>query len=153
MAVLGINYDGGGSIYDDTGKHVGYESLVEYKYVYLHTRKEKFIFDSGDFILDWYSANKKYFKEIYSKEPKLSHSSSVNHFIFDGAPYSSAYFHVVNKKNVIKYIDKTDKDWIFTQKKVLDGIEFFVHENTQPTFDEFADYIAKTRLKYEKNRN
>lgn len=154
MAVLGIDYDGGGRIYDDiTNKPIGLESPIVYKTVYLHTQEGKFVFDTGDFIFDWYEANKKFYQEIYEKEAILSYSSSVDHFIFDGAPYGSAYFHVEDGENILKYVDYTDKDWVFTQQHIINGMELFVDENTQPTFNEYISHIFKQRENYVKENN
>lgn len=62
MAVVGINYDGGGSIYDENGEPIGCNP-IEYKSVYLSAESGKFEFSSGNFIVDWYNAMKKFFKE------------------------------------------------------------------------------------------
>jgi hypothetical protein len=126
MAVIGINYDEGAD-------------ALNYKSVYIHSSNLKVNFDSGNFIKDWYDAIKKYLTEL-SEEEFLSHSSSVNHFIMDGAKFDSAYLHMVDGKAILKYFDKTDPNWWKTQSDVDEnGIEFFVPENTQPTWEELKE--------------
>lgn len=67
-------------------------------------------------------------------EYHYSKSSSVDHFIMDGAPYDSAYLHFEDDKPVLKYIDETEPNYIYTQSKIYDeDIEFFVEANTKPT--------------------
>jgi len=69
-------------------------------------------------------------------ESIFTYSSIVNHFIMDGAPYDSAYLHTVNGKGVLKYIDRTNPKWYLDIDGIADGIEFFVHEGTTPTWEE-----------------
>ena len=76
MAVIGINYSGGNQ-YDDDNNIIGNDMV--YDSVRLHTSKEDFIFKSGNFVKDWYDANKKY-NEVMDDEPHLSASSDCNHF-------------------------------------------------------------------------
>lgn len=137
MAVIGITYDGGNR-YDDEGNLI--ENPIQYESVYLYTSKEQTEFNSGDFVKDWYNAHIKYFDE--HKDEHFSHSSSVNHFIMDGAPYSSAYLHDVNDTYVLKYVDHSDPNYIFTQRDIFEnGLELFVPENTQPTWEEYKELL------------
>jgi hypothetical protein len=130
MGRISINYDEGNK------ENLGYES-VEIKF-----RNEKYnkSFSSGDFIKDWYDMRKYMINDVdmSDDEPYFIHSSSVDHFIMDGAPYDSAYLHIVDDKPVLKYFDRTDPNW-FLQGVDEGGIEFFVPENTQPTWEEFRD--------------
>ncbi len=126
MGVVSINYQEGNK--DD----LGYKS-VEVSYNFSANKK---IFDSGNFITDWYNAMKFIIQDMPEGEP-LSFSSSVDHFIMDGAPYSSAYLHIENNIAELKYIDKTDNNYIYSQKSIYQsGIEFFVPSGTQPTWAE-----------------
>lgn len=77
MAVIGVNYEEGSK-----KKDLGYKS------VYVHHEEEEKIFNSGDFPKDWYEALKHALVEL---EDYTIHSSSVNHFIMDGAKFKSFY--------------------------------------------------------------
>ena len=147
MAVLGIDYDGGGYAYDENDERIDeLVTPIEYKGVYLHTHSEKFVFNSGNFIVDCYNAIKKFYNELVEVEPHLLHSSSVNHFIMDGAPYSSAYAHWDDgDKLVLKYLDKnwgdTVEGMVKARKIYQDGVELFVEDGTTPTFEELKEYV------------
>lgn len=77
--------------------------------------------------------------EMEDDSPYHSHSSSVDHFIMDGAPYDSAYLHIVDEKGVLKYLDRSDPNWFLDKNGVGEGIEFFVPENTKPTWGELNE--------------
>lgn len=139
MAVIGINYDGG-KRHDNYGNE--FETPLIYEGVYIHfgRKNDEEIFNSGNFIKDWFNAKKK-FAEIMDKEPYLSASSSVNHFFFDGADYDSAYLHFIDGKPVLKYIDHSDPHYLFTQSDIFEkGWEFFVEKGTKPTWEELKEY-------------
>lgn len=129
MAVYGINYD------DGNKKNLGYESVrVSYG------ENQKKIFNSGNFVKDWFDLMKFIINELSETEFHFSASSSVDHFIMDGAPYDSAYLHMVNEKPVLKYVDKTKENYLYEQQDVYeDGTEFFVPEGTQPTWEELKE--------------
>jgi hypothetical protein len=133
MAVIGINYSGGNT-YDDDDNII--ENPIEYKSVYLHYSNGEEIFNSGDFIKDWADAKKFFSTKLMDKEFAFSQSSSVDHFFMDGANYDSAYLHVVEEKPVLKYLDKKDPNYLYTQKDVYNGWEFFVEKDTKPTWEE-----------------
>lgn len=135
MAVIGINYSGGNT-YDDNDELI--ESEPMYKNVYLHTDNGKFLFNTGNFVKDWFDAKKKYLQE-FSKREFLSGSSSCDHFFMDGAKFDSAYLHVVDDVPVLKYLDKTDPHWFRTQEDIFNGLEMFVPSDTQPTWDELKE--------------
>jgi hypothetical protein len=84
-------------------------------------------FDVGDFVTDWYNCMKYViFIPDNEKEP-VSHSSTVNHFIMDGAPYDSAY---------LKF-DEDGKPYLdYEYDRHNQGLEFFVPRNTQPTWEQ-----------------
>jgi len=139
MAVIGINYDGGNE-YDDDGNVIVKD--INYHSVRLHTRNEDFLFNSGNFIKDWYDAKKKYIQELIDIDPYLSLSSDCDHFHMDGAKYDSAYLHMVNDIPVLKYVDTSDPNYLNSQQDVFEkGWEFFVPEGTQPTWEEFKELI------------
>jgi hypothetical protein len=139
MAVLGINYDGGNT-YDNDGKLILNDII--YESVYLYTNKGEFLFKNGNFIKDWFEATKKFYTELVEHEPFLSHSSSVDHFFMDGADYDSAYYIEEGESVKLVYLDKTDKNWVWSD--VIDnGVEFFVEKGTMPTWEEFKQIVKK----------
>lgn len=125
MAVIGINYDGGNH-QDEHGNLK--ENPINYKSVYLHLRTGELIFNSGNFPKDWYEAKKK-FLEVYEEEVTLSGSSSVDHFIMDGAPYESAYI-IFNDEGSVGEL-------IYEHRE--DGWEMFVDKGTRPTWEELKE--------------
>lgn len=131
MAIIGINYDGCNT-YDEVSGEV-ISSSFEYESVTLSTRDEKFIFQTGNLVKDWFDVNKKY-TEIQDKEPFCSYSSSINHFQADGGKFDSAYLHIIDNKPVLLYVNHDSPDTVWE-----DGIEFFVHEGTRPTWEELKE--------------
>lgn len=121
--IAGVNYDESGSA----------ENL-NYKSTYLHYGELENKFDSGDFVKDWFDLIKFYLENGGSGT--LCYSSSVDHFIMDGAPFDSAYLHIEDDKAILKYIDRTDERWYITQKHIDEGVGLFVEEGTTPTWDE-----------------
>jgi hypothetical protein len=129
MAYTTINYDEGND------ENLGYES-VELHY----GNNEKKFFDTGDFVKDWWNRTKFIIQTLLDSEMFFSQSSSVDHFIMDGAPYDSAYLHTTDDgKPVLKYVDTSDPNYLFTQREIYEGFEIFVPENTQPTFEELKE--------------
>jgi len=118
--------------YGENGKDLP----LEYERVELSLIKEEKNFDTGNFVEDWYDMRKFIIHHENESDFFWSHSSSVDHFIMDGAPYDSAYLHMVEGKPVLKYFDRSDPKWYLNQADVEEGIEFFVPENTQPTWEE-----------------
>lgn len=126
MATIGINYK--------------YENMI-YESVYLYTLTKELIFNSGNFIKDWYDAKKKYI-DIMDEEINLSQSSTVDHFIMDGAPYSSAYLHFEDNKYILKYLEDEENMDIFEYRNIFErGWEFFVPLDSKPTWEEFKQLI------------
>ena len=125
MGVIGIKYR-------EFGDPLDYESVC------IHTTlKGEIIFDSGNFVKDWYDAIKKFITELTEN---LSHSSSCDHFISDGAKFDSAYLHIIDDKPILKYLNKSNDNWINTEMDVYEnGIEFFVKEGTTPTWKELKE--------------
>jgi len=125
MATIGIKYNEGGN-------PLGYESV----YIYLDDKTE-LLFDTGDFVKDWYDAIKKFITGI---PESLSHSSTCNHFQGDGGKFDSGYLHMVDDKPILKYLDTSEENWLYTQKDIYEGgIEFFIPEGTQPTWEELKE--------------
>jgi hypothetical protein len=116
MAVIGINYDEGSDKTD-----LGYKS-VDISY---GSPSEVKVFETGNFAMDWYNMRKFMIQKLTEIEFHFCHSSSVDHFIMDGAPYDSMY---------LKF-DSENKPYL-TSEYDEDGIEFFVPEGTTPTWGE-----------------
>lgn len=103
--------------YNDGGNPLNYKSVT------IDRNKTNKLFDSGDFVKDWYDALKWFLQSEF--ELPLVNSSSVDHFIMDGAPYDSAYLLVEDNKPSLMY----GRDY-------ADNIELFVPEGTTPTWEE-----------------
>ena len=110
---IGINFNEGGKPTLDY-KSVGMSYSVDGK-------RQKKKFDLGNFVKDWYDAIK-WIIQSEIEEP-LCNSSSVDHFIMDGAPYDSAY------------LIATEKDAYLTYE-YYETLEFFVPKGTKPTWKE-----------------
>jgi hypothetical protein len=125
MSVTGINYEEGSK-----KKDLGYESV---SVAYDNVKKEK-MFDSGDFVKDWYDATK--FTLHLEGELYHSNSSSVDHFIMDGALFDSMYlgFDEENKTGVLS-------------TQYGDGVELFVKKGTTPTWEELREICGDKKIK------
>lgn len=130
-AVISIEYDEGNK------KNLGY------KYVSISYDNEKKEFASGNFVVDWYNAKKFFVNDLSDKVTYMCHSSSVDHFIMDGAPYDSAYLNFVDGKPVLKYLDRTDEYWFLDRENITKGMEIFVPENTKPTWEELKEIVKE----------
>lgn len=121
MAYTTINYD------DGNKENLGYES-VEIHY----GKDQKKFFATGNFIKDWWNLRKFQITELSKTEDYFTHSSSVDNFIMDGAPYDSAYlvYHEQEKKHILYYGRVRDPQ---------EGWEFFVPEGTKPTWEELKE--------------
>ena len=128
MAVIGISYN------DGNKKNLGYESV---DISYGSSLNKKKVFNSGDFVKDWYDCNAFIIHELIDTEYHFSNSSSVDHFIMDGAPYKSAYLKTPDGGTT----------WIldYEYDAQNQGVEFFVNENEQPTWEEL-------KLRYKTNK-
>lgn len=136
MAVISISYDEGNK------KELGYKSVnLSYNNI-----KDKKSFNSGDFVKDWYDCLKfLIIKNIVDDEP-LIHSSSVDHFIMDGAKFDSAYLHTKKEETVLKYTSNTLNTIYLDYDICEDGIEFFVPEGTKPTWEEHRELCGDKKL-------
>ena len=165
MAFIGINYA-------DEGKKTAKKT---YKSVFLHyltplsttgsMANKKF--RSKDFIKDWFRAIAFFDNDVSARAvPYLYHSSSVDHFFFDGADYQSAYqiledeLYVdeygkpqIRKVGVLRYYDD-EKDFFVQDKMLREGMEFFVPKNARWTWQELKDYVNKgIKPKRKRKRN
>jgi hypothetical protein len=123
MAVIVITYNEGG------------EPTLGYKCITLSLMDNtKKVFDSGDFVKDWYQLCK-YINTSDINEP-LMYSSSVDHFITDGAPYHSGYLHIIEGKPVLKYPERESEYWYLNTD--FEGLEIFVPVGTEPTWGEYV---------------
>lgn len=107
MAVVSVNYK--------EFKPKSYQG-VEVRY----GQNKRKNFKSGNFVKDWFDYIKFCIMELSETEVHFSHSSSLDHFIMDGAPYDSAYL--------------KDKELVYENEDGL--IEFFVPTGTKPTWAE-----------------
>jgi hypothetical protein len=119
-------------IYNEGGNPLNYES-VEISSSFSNEVK---IFDTGNFINDWFNTIKYFIFEL-ENEPFLT-SSSVDHFFMDGADFDAAYLHVENNVAILKYIDRNDEMWYVDP--ITEGIELYVEPGTQPTWEELKEY-------------
>jgi hypothetical protein len=144
MAVIDIDYEGRNHDYNDDGKLIETPGGLKYQSVNLLYQGGCITFDSGDFIKDWFNAKKHYHQVLSNKQQWLHHSSSVDHFIMDGAEFDSAYLRIVDNEGELKYIDRSDPKWFVTQYDVFEGAdEFFVRKGTKPTWKELKEYCEQ----------
>lgn len=143
MAVIGINYTGAEHDYDENNERIETTGGLIYESVYLHHQGRQEIFNSGNFIKDWYDA-KEFFARNLVETEHLSGSSTCDHFFMDGAKFDSAYLHMNGDNAELKYIDYTDELWYINQREIDEnGWEFFVIEGTKPTWAELKE-MCKT---------
>ena len=90
------------------------------------------VWDSGDFVKDWFNMTK-YMAHLPEEkwEPTMC-SSSVDHFIMDGAPYDSAGLREVDGVWVLDYD--------------IEGVEFFVPKGKRWTWEELKNYCKDEKL-------
>lgn len=145
MTIIGINYRGRNYNYNENNERVQIKDKrkrIKYESVYIHTttpkgKSKECLFKTGNFVKDWYDATKAYINGKIGGDGHLSGSSTVDHFIMDGAEFDSAYLHIENDKPVLKYIDRSVENWYLTD--VDRGIEYFVKEGTTPTWEELRE--------------
>lgn len=119
MAVIGVDYD---------------EMKPEsYKGVILSIKGVKKEFNTGNFIKDWYDCNKFILNSDLCETEQFSNSSSLDHFIMDGAPFDSAYLHLIDNDIPILKYEYSHKD---------PGLEFFVKRGETPTWEELRKYCG-----------
>ena len=124
MAVYGINYDEGNK------QDLGYKS-VHVSYDGLNKRN---VFDSGNFVKDYFNLVKFILNELSETESHFVGSSSVDHFFMDGADklYDEAYLEAdENGKAVLRYE--------FTDWNGWNAIRIYVPKSTKPTWEELKE--------------
>lgn len=124
MSFTTINYNEGSKELRQTGE-------IVYVSVEIHHGKqlnEIKVFNSGNFVKDWYDRVKFMVTEI-DDTGLHTRSSSVNHFIMDGAPYDTAWLKA-NKKSA---------ELVYEQNGRRTGIELFVPKGTKPTWAELRE--------------
>lgn len=144
MAVTSIKYNEGAK-----KKNLGYKGV---EISYGDGMKKKKVFNSGDFVKDWYDHNKFIILKLSETEFHFSSSSTVNHFIMDGAPYDSAY--LITGDDTPPYLKYDRGTKLMMRLGEEEGIEFFVKKGTKPTWEELkvlcGDVKKKTTKKNEK---
>lgn len=122
MAVYGINYDEGNE------KDLGYKSV---HVSYGKGLNEKKVFNSGNFVKDWFDLVRCIIKELADTEDHFVGSSSVDHFFMDGADkiYDVAYLQADENGNAVLVYEWTD--W--------DAIQIYVPKGTKPTWAELKE--------------
>jgi len=120
--VISIDYDEGGSL--------EYESVR----LYSGLNEKDLIFNTGDFVNDWFTAIKTLVTEPGVNDGSgLQYSSSVNDFITDTNLYDSAYLITENEKSELIY------DTAYYNK----ALQFFVPKNEKLTWEELKTRAAK----------
>lgn len=120
MATTGIHYD------EFKKKNLNYKGV----YIYYGGGNQK-EFNSGDFVKDWYDCNWFIINELLDKEAHFSNSSTVDHFIMDGAPYESAYLRSTD--------DGENWELFYKYDFQNEGMEFFVPKGTKPTWAQMKE--------------
>lgn len=109
--------------YNEGSKELQYKSV---EVSYGDELKNVKIFNSGNFVKDWYDRVKFIVTELEDSERHMC-SSSVDHFIMDGAPYDSAWLKMSNRSAKLRY---------YYGEGLL---EFFVAAGTRPTWNELRE--------------
>lgn len=119
--------------YNEGSKNINYKSVEVY---YGEDLKEKIFFNSGNFVKDWYDRVKFVVMQINDEEFHTC-SSSIDHFIMDGAPYDRAWLNGV--------------ELVYEGYSIRDSIQFFVPEGTKPTWQELREMCGDPMKKKKTN--
>lgn len=120
MSVISIRYN-------------GYKETIKY----IHLSCDDDIYNSGNFVVDWFNVITDYI--VNNKYSYITVSSSLDHFIMDDAPFHSAYLYKMNNKWELIYIDEIE-DLLEQDIIIRKGIEFFVPENNRMSWEELKTY-------------
>jgi len=124
MAIIAIKYD-----------EITQESYKGIKISYGEHMEFNKLFNSGDFVKDWYFLNKFIIDNLLENEYHISYSSSVDHFLSCGNKYESV--HLVHIKG---------NKWEFVKMKDLKpsqgGLEFFIENGSDITWEKMKKNIA-----------
>ena len=107
--------------YSEGTKNLDYRSVELY---YGENLEEKIFFNSGNFVKDWYDRVKFVIMQI-SDEEFHTCSSTIDHFIMDGAPYDRAWLKGI--------------ELLYSGQDIHHAIQLFVPEGTKPTWEELRD--------------
>ena len=121
MAVYGINYNEAGS-----------EQPLNYESVRVHYGKnEEKLFNSGNFVKDWFDLVKFIINVLSETEPHFVGSSDVDHFFMDGADelYDEAY--IVPDETGVAELCYGNFEEI--------GIKLYIPKGTKPTWTELKE--------------
>ena len=121
MALIGI-------VYDDRNA-TSYEGV---KVSESYTDKD-YLFNSGNFPVDWFNAKRFYLLNLQNREMFFSGLSSCDHFFMDGADklYDSAWLVMDGETPKLVY------------EYTYNGWEFFVNKGTRPTWQELKEESLK----------
>jgi len=124
MAVYGINYNEGGK------PDLGYESV----YFFPNHTEKKILFNSGDFVKDWYDLIKHIIQN--TEDEPIAGSSTVDHFFMDGADelYDEAYLHDDGNGYDLHY------------EYMPEIFKFFVLKGTKPTWLELRELCGDKKV-------
>lgn len=123
MAVFEINYDEGNK------KDLKYESVD----IFYGSLTKKKVFNSGNFVKDWYDLVRFIILELGDTELHYTGSSSVDHFFMDGADelYDEAY--------LIDAVVNGETKSVLSYKYNDDALKFYAPKGTQPTWAELKE--------------
>lgn len=115
-----------------------------YKAVILDYSEGEKIFNSGNFVKDWYDYLTFLLMEVFDKQNEIYaiHTSSVDHFIMDGDLYESAWVSTHEETYGKLYYDFEELLKIFDYSWTkLDEVtyEIFVKKGERPTWKEFKE--------------
>jgi hypothetical protein len=113
---------------------IDYDDVDAKSYVAVQVRPrigEEQVFNTGDFVKDWFHANKWIVNNWTDDEIHLSHSSSVDHFIMDGGGdlYDSRYLS----------FDEDDEP-ILIEFAENGGMEFFIPKDSNMRWEQLKEY-------------
>jgi hypothetical protein len=132
MAFISIHYNEG-------KKRVKYESVY---LLYKKKRETRKVFDTGDFVKDWFNCIKFCITDVIKTDSLILMSSTVDTFIMNGAPYSSAYLMFNKKKEpYLEYlpVPKSVKEQLLRKKVLEEGIELFIEKDKKYTWEQLKE--------------
>lgn len=126
MAVYGINYNEGG------------KPNLDYESIYLresNPEKKETLFNSGDFVKDWYDLIKYVVVNNTHDNEHVMGSSTADHFFMDGADelYDEAYLHDDGNGHDLHYDYKPN------------CLRLYVHKGTKPTWNELKELCGEPK--------
>jgi hypothetical protein len=115
---------------------INYDDVDAKSYVAVQVRPrigEEQVFNTGDFVKDWFHANKWIVNNWTDEEIHLRHSSSVDHFIMDGGGnlYDSRY---------LSFDEDYEPILIEYTENMGSCIEVFIPKNSNFTWGQLKEY-------------